>query len=105
MANMMLEGIRFRVDLPANHTSRKVPMLDLAVWKEERDGIQTIRHTFYQKPTSSPLVFHGRGACPIKQKITILGEEVKRRLYNIDPIHNTEERKDVLAKFSQKMVD
>ena len=105
MANMMLEGIRLTVDLPANHTSGKVPMLDLAVWKEERDGIQTIRHSFYQKPTSSPLVFHGRGACPTKQKITILGEEIRRRMYNMDPLHSTEERKDVLAEFSQKMID
>ena len=30
MANMMIEGIKFTIDLPANPTSGKVPMLDLA---------------------------------------------------------------------------
>ena len=32
MANFLVEGIGFTVDLPGRHESRKVPMLDLALW-------------------------------------------------------------------------
>ena len=102
---MLVEGIKFTVDLPGRHTSGKVPMLDLAVWLEETRGVKTIRHTYFEKPTTSPLVFHGRGACAIKQKITILGEEVRRRLFNQDPSHTVDERVDILRRFSQKMID
>ena len=80
-------------------------MLDLAVWMDETKDAKVIRHTFYEKPTTSPLVFHGRGACALRQKITILGEEVRRRLFNQDTQHSIEERVGVLKTFSQKMVD
>ena len=62
MANILVEGIRFTVDLPERHETRKVPMLDLTVWIDTVEGgRKKVRHTFHQKPTTSPLVFHGRG--------------------------------------------
>ena len=104
LANLLVQGIRFTIDLPGRHTSGKVPMLDLAVWLDDSD-VKVIRHTYYEKPTTSPLVFHGRGACSVKQKIMILSEEVRRRLYNQDPQHSLEERARILEMFSQKLVD
>ena len=37
MASSLVEGIVFTVDLPSRHKNGKVPMLDIAVWLEERD--------------------------------------------------------------------
>ena len=37
-----------------------------------------IRHTFYQKVTTSPLVFYAQGAYGWKAKITTLAEELGR---------------------------
>ena len=81
-------------------------MLDVAVWLEVDQGnCPKVRHTYYEKPSTSPLVFHGRGACAMRQKIIILAEEVKRRLLNMDPAHTQEQRLEVLLKFSQKVSD
>ena len=103
---MLIEGIKFTIDLPEKNKSEKVPMLDLAVWMETGDdGVRKIRHNYYEKPTTNPLVFHGRGACAIKQKVVIHGEEVKRRLLNQDREHSEEERKKELFKFCQKLMD
>ena len=88
MANRIVKDIIFTVDLPKIHLSRQVQMLDVAVWVEtDREGNSTVRHTYYEKPSTSPLVFHGRGACSTRQKIVVLAEEVKRRLLNMDPAH------------------
>ena len=105
LANMLVGGIKFTIDLPERYADGKVPMLDLSVWMDVRDGWKVIRHSYYEKPTTSPLVFTGRGACSTKQKITILSEEVKRRLYNQDRFHSIKERERELERFSKKMVD
>ena len=63
-----MKGLVFTVDVPENHASLKVPMLDLAVWVDrtlpEPEGACRVRHTFYAKPSSSPKVFHEWGAYP-----------------------------------------
>ena len=51
------------------------------------------------------MVFHGRGACPPKQKIVILAEKVRGRMANQDKCHTQEERLLVMDRFSQKLVD
>ena len=105
MASTLVQGICFTVDLPARYTEGKVPMLDLQVWTERRNQGMVIRHTFYEKQVTSPLVFHNRGACPTKQKVIILAEEVKRRLYNQDKDHRVKDRLRDLTTFTQKMID
>ena len=80
-------------------------MLDVSVWLDRKEGHPRIRHSFFEKPITSPLVFHGRGACASRQKIVTLSEEIKRRMLNMDPVHTKEERLQIILKFSQKMVD
>ena len=41
MASSLVEGIVFTVDLPINHESKKVPMLDIAVWLDQDHGGNT----------------------------------------------------------------
>ena len=84
MASSLIPGIKFIEDLSSRYPGRKVPMLDLQVWTESKGLGTQIRHTYYEKTVTSPLVFHSRGACPTKQKIIILAEETKRHLYNQD---------------------
>ena len=64
-----------------------------------------MRYTYFEKPSTSPLVFHGREVCSTRQKIVILAEEVKRRLLNTDHSHPMEERLDILEGFSRKLID
>ena len=38
MAGGLVEEIVFTVDLPSRHQTQKVPMLDIAVWLEDREA-------------------------------------------------------------------
>ena len=84
-------------------------MLDVCVWKEEvnREGMKgtRIRHGYYEKPSTSPTVFHGRGATSTRSKIVTLAEEIKRRLANLDTYSGKEERLVEMKRFSQKLAD
>ena len=84
MASSLVPGIYFTTDLPSNHQTNKVPILDTQVWTEtSAQGSGTkIRHKFYEEQVTSPLVFPNRGACPTKQKMIVLAEETRHRLYN-----------------------
>ena len=78
-------------------------MLDLKVWKETAgDGNILIRHTFYEKEVTSPLVFHAKGAYTWRSKLVTLAEEVTRRLRNMDRVHERTEILEVLKRFSKK---
>ena len=62
MANSLVPGICFTTDLPSNYQNEKVPMLDTQVWVESSGtGSSRIRHTYYEKQVTSPLVFHNKG--------------------------------------------
>lgn len=80
-------------------------MLDIQVWLERKEGFCRIRHSFYQKPTTSPLVFHSEGAHSSKSKILTLSEELHRRLLNMDTYHSWDDQKEVIVDFIQKMCD
>ena len=96
----MVPGLKLTQDLPEYHTSEKCPMLDFQVWAQDIGSHSIIRHTFFQKATTSPLVFHARSAYGWKPKITTLAEELGRRLVNMDPYHTEEERSAVVEDFT-----
>merc|ERR1712240_688144 len=94
------------MDLPQYHPNGRCPMLDLQVWSEKEEGKPvSIRHSFFQKATTSPLVFHAGGAFGWKAKITTLSEECRRRFLNMERKHTMEERKEVIQDFLQKLAD
>ena len=83
----MVPGLKLTKDIPENHASGKCPTLDFQVWAQEMETHTIIRHTTYQKATTSPLVFHASGAYGWKTNITTLAEELGRRLVNMDEYH------------------
>ena len=87
------------------HDSGKCPMLDLQVWIDKKEGHCRVRHTFYQKLSTSPLVFNSKGAHTWQSKIVTLAEELKRRFLNMDSYHTTDERLVVVTDFLHKMLD
>ena len=80
-------------------------MLDIQVWAETSGSHQTIRHTFFEKETASPLVFNANSAYGWKAKITTLAEELRRRLTNMDELHTEEEMEKEVERFVQKLTD
>ena len=60
LASELVQGIVFTTDLPERHTSGRVPMLDVEVWKEAREeGGVSIRHSYYENPSISPFRVKG----------------------------------------------
>ena len=81
IANEICPGIIMQEDVPSNHSTRKLPILDLEVWVSN----SRIYHSFYKKPMATKKVVHAKSALPTKVKRSILLEEGSRRLRNCSP--------------------
>ena len=105
VGNRLVPGIKLTMDLPELHDNGKCPMLDLQVWVDQMEEHKRIRHSFFQKPTKSPLVFHANGAFGWKAKLTTMSEELRRRFLHMDGVHTQEERIEVVKDILVKMAD
>ena len=61
MANSLQEDIQLTVDIPEDHEDKKLPVLDLRMWVEDRVGeegekYQEILHQYYEKEMVAPRV-------------------------------------------------
>jgi len=73
--------IKTTVDFPSNYDDKKMPILDLKVWTEEReDGGKDVQFEFYRKPFASRVVMLASSAAPWQMKRTVLTQEGVRRL-------------------------
>merc|ERR1712240_150694 len=107
MGDKLVPGLKLTYEIPELHENKKCPMLDFQVWAEMEEGGENVvlRHTFYEKATASPLVFHASSAYGWKPKITTLAEELGRRFTNMDKMHTEEERSQIVTNFLQKLTD
>ena len=64
-----------------------------------------ICHSFYEKPITSPLLFHAKGAHGFRTKLVTLTEELRRRLLHMDQHHSHQDILQVAQKFITKMED
>ena len=72
VANDIHQSIRVELDYPSKHEDNKIPILDLKVWVERREGTNLILHEFYSKEISSCSVIRPRSAVPSRVKRTVL---------------------------------
>ena len=105
VGDKLIPGLKLTVDLPEFHNSGRCPMLDIQVWMEKHEGRSRVRHSFYQKPSTSPLVFHAGGAHTWRSKIITLAEEMRRRFLNTDWYHPEPEVDIIIKDFLQKLTD
>ena len=105
IGNRLVPGIKLTMDLPEFHDNGKYPMLDLQVWVDTKEDHKRIRHSFYQKPITLPLVFYANGAFGWKAKLTTMSEELRRRFLHMDDAHSQQERAEVVRDFLVKMAD
>ena len=99
MRNTITPMIQMQEDVPSNHSSGKLPILDLDVWVSQGK----INHRFYKKPMSSRMVFQARSAFSTQKKMSILLEEGQRRLRNCSPELDWEEKVIFLNRFSSDL--
>ena len=99
IANEICPGIIMQEDVPSNHSTGKLPILDLEVWVSNT----RIYHSFYKKPMATKKVVHAKSALPTKVKRSILLEEGSRRLRNCSPELEWETKVFHLNRLSSEM--
>jgi hypothetical protein len=86
-------GIRF--DFPDN----RLHTLDTDIWLEGRQ----IMNSYYQKEMKSPYLLMDKSTMFSQQKLSIISNELMRRLGNIGPVIPIQEKTCVVEKFIQEM--
>ena len=89
--------------MPGKNSNGRMTVLDLAVWIQEVNGIQTIQHSFYKKPVASPCTILKRSALSFKIKKSTLLQEALRRLGNVSPTLPWSESITHLAEYSNML--
>ena len=112
MANDVFSSLTFSHDIPEAHSNMKVPMLDIACWRDQVPDCtrpsgykQVVSHTFYEKPCVSQKVLEYASALTIKTKIITLTKEVLRRMRNTARREPVESRIMILDEFMIKLVN
>ena len=88
--NSINTDLEFTTELREDFQDRKLPTLDCKLWLEE-DG--SLNHTYFEKDMRSQLVIPEKSAMAMSQKISILSNDLVRRLSNINVEKVEEEEK------------
>ena len=73
--------LTFTAEVASDFGNKRLPTLDFTLWQVE-EGILT--HSYYEKEMKTQLIIEKDSAMAVKQKYTIMSNELTRRLYNID---------------------
>ena len=96
-------SIVLETDCPIQHPDKKLPILDLKTWLEERDGKHIIMYEFYQKDVSSKATINARSTLSWKSKHSILVQQTLRILRNCSKNLPWEVTASHLTKMSMQM--
>ena len=96
------EFLEFTTETEEDFPDGWLPTLDTA-WKVSEDNCVLFK--FWEKPTNTNRTLNKRTAMGENQKITILTQEVVRRLGNTMEGMKREEYEDIIDMFSQKLIN
>ena len=98
--NNINKDLVFTTESQEEFPNERLPTLDFQMWMKENK----IYHTYYQKPMRTPLVIMERSAISNQQKFSILGNELCRRLSNVQ-IEVIEHRKvlEIVEEFIREL--
>ena len=77
--NAINPDLVFTVEVPGDFPDKMLPTLDFKIWFERNF---MINHTYYQKDMKTPFVIMNKSAMGDHQKMSILANELVRRLSN-----------------------
>ena len=108
MANTLEKDIQLTMDVPSTNSDGKLPVLDLKMWVEEREGEKgeryaEIMHEYYEKEMVSKRVIGKDSALSEKVKCTTLAQEVIRMLRNTSESIREERKKEQLTNLAVKL--
>ena len=77
IGNSIHESIQLTKDYPSNNPDNKIPILNLKVWTESNEENRTtVIYEHYRKEVSTKSMVHYRSAMGMKQKRSILTQEL-----------------------------
>ena len=86
--NDVNEDLTFTAEVESDFKNSKLPTLDFNLWMST---CGRLHHTYYEKEMKTQKMLEKDSAMAIKQKQCILGNELTRRLYNVDTKADEEE--------------
>ena len=92
--------MKLTIDLEEKHIDKKVPMLDIAIIRVDKNDI---RHEFYEKKVASQRVILNQSAMNQQSKVSSLSQEIVRRMSNTGRNVKIERRIDILNVFMLKL--
>ena len=96
--NAINPDLTFTVEVPSDFKDERLPTLDFSLWMS---GDGQLRHSYFEKEMKTQKMIEKDSAMSTKQKITILSNELTRRLYNIDD--KDDDMKDEVEKTIENM--
>ena len=108
IGNKIHKSIEIEVDTPAQHKDKKMPILDLKMWKEIREDIDgrkysKIIHEFYHKEIASKEVTNANSAMSMSSKRSILTAEMLRVLLRCSPLLPWQTTTKHASEFNKRM--
>ena len=92
--------IQLEVDYPSRYIDKKVTILDLKVWINEENKIV---HEYYMKSVSSKSVINSKSAMPMKDRRTVLTQEILRIILRCSPLLPWERVKMHIESYMMRM--
>ena len=103
-ANEIVTWLDFTLDLPELHQNGKVPMLDVEVWVDRRQGREDVlMWDFYEKKSSSSRVLQASSAYTWRAKLVTMNMEMFRRHRNTCRQVTHARRVEVMGDFVRKL--
>ena len=105
LTNLIKEDIQLTVDIPSDHQDKKLPVLVLNIWVEDRFGdrgeqYQEIVHEFYEEEMVAPRVIGKESGLPERVKKTTLTQEIIRILKNTS---KKKKKAAMMSRFTMKL--
>ena len=82
IANSVSDMLSWTCDFPSNHSSQKMPVLDIQIWVEEAEDGTVTNYEFYSKPMANPVSIPANSAVSNNIKFASYRQEVIRVLKN-----------------------
>ena len=93
------KSIQLEADYPSKHADNKVPILDIKVWVNN----QRILHEYFSKTVSSKAVIDAQSAMPMKDKRTILTQDLLRVILRCSPELPWETKRKHIEEYSLRL--
>ena len=92
--------LKFTMEIEDDFVNKRLPTLDFDLYVEDQ---KVIRHGFYEKPINTPFVTMERSALAEQSKISILANDLVRRMSNIGEENREKESIEVVDNYTRKL--